>query len=44
MIPKQIIKEILDVEGDLNPEELRERVEHIFEDPAKFEFIMSLYK
>ena len=44
MIPKQIIKEILDVEGDLNPEELRERVEHIFDDPAKYEFIMSLYK
>jgi len=44
VLPKQVIKEILAEESDLNPDELRERVEHIVDDPLKLDFIMKFYR
>lgn len=38
-----MIKQILDIEGDLTPQELKERTKHIAADPVKFNFMMGLY-
>lgn len=43
MLPKQVTKEILALEGDLTPDELKERVQHIVDDPVKLDYIMKFY-
>lgn len=44
ILPKSVIKKILTEESDLTPAELRERVEHIVDDPVKLDFIMKFYQ
>lgn len=43
VLPEMVVKEILAVEGDLNPAELKERVEHIINGPVKPDYIMKFY-
>jgi len=43
IVPKTVIKQILDIEGDLTPQELKERTQHIAADPIKFDFMMGIY-
>ncbi|EHQ36064.1 alpha/beta fold hydrolase [Methanoplanus limicola] len=44
VLPKAVIKKILEEESDLTPAELKERTEHIIDDPVKLDFIMKFYQ
>ncbi|NCD34497.1 MAG: alpha/beta fold hydrolase [Spartobacteria bacterium] len=43
MMPRTMIKQLLDIEGDLTPQELTERTKNIMMDPSKYALIMGLY-
>lgn len=44
VFPQAVIKKILEEESNLTPSELKERVEHIIDDPVKLDFIMKFYQ